>query len=177
MPEIGNHLRAELRFEGFREIDSRKEVLAVLLRDGETEPAANPVNHHLAAVELHLERNLAVVEPDPLFDRRYTIRQPVKAGDVIDRKIFPSADFDDFPIGGREHTSRQSEEGEEGEEEFSPGQHLARVWIKGCRTATEITTCRKKSPREQVRIQAGLRNRLVCQQNQRNNRWPPERRS
>src|SRR5262249_5196674 len=96
MPEIGDHLRAELRFEGLRKIDPRKEVLPVLLRDRETEPAADPVNHHLAAIELHFERNLAVVEPDPFLDRRYTIRQPVEAGDIIDRKIFSSANFDDF---------------------------------------------------------------------------------
>ena len=70
LPEVRDHLRAQLRLEGLCQIDSRDEVLAVLFRDWKAEPAAHAVDHHFTAVELELDGICAVVDPDTLFDRR-----------------------------------------------------------------------------------------------------------
>ena len=123
LAEVGNHLRPQLWLERFREIDARDEVLAVFFRHRETEPVAHAVDHHFAAVELHLERAFAIVEQDVLVDRRDAGREPVKLRHVINCEIFAPADLDDLPVGSSQRAAGESEKCEEAEDDFPRADH------------------------------------------------------
>ena len=154
LPEIRDHLRAQLRLERLREIDSRDEVLAVLFRDREAEPAAHAVDHHFTAVELELEGIRAVVDANTLFDRRAAGREAVELRNVIDCEVFAPADFDDLPIGSRRHTTRESEKCQDGEEDFPPTEHGGDYGVgRACRQRKSwlsVKTQRQTRPTESL---------------------------
>jgi len=127
LTEIGNHLRAQLWLDRFRKIDARDKVLTILFDDGEAEPVANAVDHHLATIELELDGVLSVLEADSLVRRRGFAGETVEFRNVIDGQVIAIVELDDLPIGGGEGRADECEEGNEDKGNRTPAEHWAGI--------------------------------------------------
>src|SRR5262249_29377745 len=95
--DIFDHVRPQLRFECFCQVNAGNEYLSVVHEHGKAQPIPHAIDQHLATIDAKLQFVFVAAELDVLVVN-YGVGEAVELGDVIDAKEIAAVHFDNLPL-------------------------------------------------------------------------------